>query len=186
MNEPASGISRRALLAAPLALAACAKAGDYLGTTQPPSGQELTYLIGGEPETLDPARTTGGFEEFIIPALFEGLTGYHPQTLEPMAALATHYEVSADELHFTFYLRGHPSPRGIRLPNTDTLRTEFLEGRLPQDFSRGRHAPPDSCQPAGVMAVSSPPMILSIHGEGSRTRPRLRPRASSVLRSECR
>ena len=31
----------------------------------------------------------GGFAEFVLPALFEGLTGYHPQTLEPIAALAS-------------------------------------------------------------------------------------------------
>ena len=144
ISEPISKISRRSLLSAPLMLAACAKGGEYFGLTQPPTDQQLTYLIGGEPETLDPAKTPGGFAEFIMPALFEGLTGYHPQTLEPIAALATHYEVSSDELQFTFFLRGHPAPRGVRLPNTDTLRAEFLQGRLLQDFSGGNHAPPDS------------------------------------------
>jgi ABC-type oligopeptide transport system substrate-binding subunit len=144
MSDSSVRISRRNMLAAPLAFAACAKASDYFGSTEPPTEQRLTYVIGGEPATLDPAKTTGGFEEFIIPALFEGLTGYHPQTLEPIAALATHYEVSADRLHFTFFLRGHPAPRGVKLPNTDTLGAEFLAGRLPQDFSRGQHAPLDS------------------------------------------
>ena len=144
MNKPFSKISRRSVISGSLALAGCAEANDYFGATQPPNEQRLTYLIGGEPETLDPAKTPGGFAEFVLPALFEGLTGYHPQTLEPMAALATHYEVSSNELHFTFFLRGHPAPRGIKLPNTDTLRAEFLEGRLPQDYSRGKCAPEDS------------------------------------------
>src|SRR5436190_16227076 len=143
MSNSDSDLSRRSLLSAPLALAACAKASDHFGITQPPREQYLTYLIGGEPETLDPAMTAGGFCDFIIPALFEGLTGYHPQTLEPIAALATHYQVSSDELQFTFFLRGHSNPRGVRLPNSDTLRAEFLKGNLPQDFSRGKDAPPD-------------------------------------------
>jgi len=157
-SRPYPYLSRRSLLATPLALAACAKASEYFGTTQPPTGQQLTYLIGGEPETLDPARTPGGFCEFIIPALFEGLTGYHPQTLEPMAALAKHYRVSSDELQYTFFLRGHPAPRGIRLPNTDTLRVEFLNASLSQDFSRGKYAPPDS-----VPARWSDGSIISAH-----------------------
>jgi ABC-type oligopeptide transport system substrate-binding subunit len=79
----------------------------------------------------------------IINALFDGLTKFHPTTLEPMAGLATHYETNADQTQFTFYLRGHPNPRGIKLPNTDTLRQKFQEGRLTEDFAREHTAPPD-------------------------------------------
>jgi len=69
MNERGRERSRRSLISAPLAFAPCAKAGDYFGIPNPPGEQHLTYLIRGEPETLDPARTAG-FCEFIIPALF--------------------------------------------------------------------------------------------------------------------
>ena len=69
---------------------------------------------------------------------------YHPKTHDPMAALATHYETNADNTQFTFYLRGHASPRGIKLPNTDTLRQEYEAGKLEEDFSRGHVAPPDN------------------------------------------
>jgi ABC-type oligopeptide transport system substrate-binding subunit len=61
-----------------------------------------------------------------------------------MAALATHYEVNSDFTQYRFYLRGHSRPRGIKLPNTDTLHQEYISGVLSQDFSRGRKAPPDS------------------------------------------
>jgi ABC-type oligopeptide transport system substrate-binding subunit len=42
--------------------------------------------------------------------------------------------VQRDGLRYTFYLRGHPEPRGTRLPNTSDL---------PMEWSRGRSAPPD-------------------------------------------
>ena len=71
----------------------------------------------------------------IINTLFDGLTKFHPATLQPMAALATHYEVNAGSTRFTFYLRGHQRPRGTRFANTDDL---------PEEFSRGQYAPPDN------------------------------------------
>jgi ABC-type oligopeptide transport system substrate-binding subunit len=44
--------------------------------------------------------------------MFDGLTSFHPLTGEPVAALASHYEVSADKLRYTFWLLGHPAPGG--------------------------------------------------------------------------
>ena len=46
-----------------------------------------------------------------------------------MAALATHYEANADFTQFRFYLRGHPAPRGVRLPSSADLPDKFLRGR---------------------------------------------------------
>ena len=80
----------------------------------------------------------------MIPALLEGLTQYHPRLPQPMAALATHYEASADATSFTFYLRGHPAPQGTALPGADTLPDEFTRGRrsapnhIPARWSDGR------------------------------------------------
>jgi ABC-type oligopeptide transport system substrate-binding subunit len=132
------------LLAAMLALAGCSTGGQYFGKTVPPDGDRLIYENLAEPETLDPQKSTGVPESHVLDALFEGLTKYHPKTLEPIAALATHYETNADNTQFTFYLRGNPDPRGIKLPNTDTLRAEYEAGKLKEDFSRGHTAPPDS------------------------------------------
>ena len=141
-------VKRRGALAVVLASAmfvtACSTGGQYFGKTTPPDRQRLVYQNAAEPETIDPAKSTGVPESHIQDALFEGLTKYHPKTLDPMAALATHYETNADNSQFTFYLRGHVSPRGIKLPNTDTLREEYEAGKLEEDFSRGRAAPPDN------------------------------------------
>ena len=109
-----SSLSRRSLLGAgPLLLAACGRAsGGYFGNTTLPRSRTLVHTLPVEPETLDPALSTGSSEFWVIPALLEGLTQYHPRLPQPMAALATHYEGSADATRFTFYLRGHRgSPR---------------------------------------------------------------------------
>ena len=130
-------IDRRALLGlGPSALFSCTRSeGAYFGSTVLPKTRRLVHTLPGEIESLDPAKSWGSWEFYVIPALFEGLVQPHPELPQPMAALATHYEVSSDWRRFTFYLRGHPSPRGIRLPNTDDL---------PIEYSRGLKAPPDN------------------------------------------
>ena len=81
-------ISRRQLLTAgPLALAACTQAQGYFGSTELPNNERLVYLIGAEPATLDPTKSADLWELYIIHALFEGLTTFHPMTGEPMAGL---------------------------------------------------------------------------------------------------
>ena len=133
MSRP---MPRRILLAAaPAALVACRQGGPYFGANRPPARQRLVYANGNEPDTFDPGTYSGGTEMRIINALFDGLTKFHPLTLEPMAGLATHYETNSDSTVFTFFLRGHRSPRGIRFVTTDDL---------PEEFSRGRKAPPDN------------------------------------------
>ena len=125
-------VSRRALLASgSLALAGCARAHEeYFGKTDPPRSQRLVYLLDSEPTTLDPTLTEERLDALIL-SLFEGLTSLHPDTDAPMSALATHYLVTADGLHYTFFLRGHPRPRGNRLPDTAGLSLEYSRGRTP-------------------------------------------------------
>ena len=114
-----------------LALSACrSSAADerYFGKTVPPADNRLTYEHVAEPETLDPTLATLTQEWTTIGALFEGLVASHPETLEPIAGIATHYEVNADSTQYTFFLRGHASPRGTRLPDTNSLPDEFRHG----------------------------------------------------------
>jgi oligopeptide transport system substrate-binding protein len=146
MNDKRLNVPRRTIIGlGPIALAGChSRSGEYFGRIVPPSEQRLVLENPFEPETLDPPLSSGGPEANIIRALFEGLTAYHPRTLEPMAALATHYDVDASKMQFTFYLRGHPDPRGRKLPNTATLDQEFRAGNPSQDFSRAFAVPPDS------------------------------------------
>jgi ABC-type oligopeptide transport system substrate-binding subunit len=132
-------ISRRSVIAAaPLTFAACTRAEEkYFGNTRPPNGQRLTMVLEGEPETIDPALADGIVDSLIL-SLFEGLTSLHPVSGEPMAGLATRYELSSDALRYKFYLRGHPKPYGTKLPDTS---------HLPYEYSRGRSGPPPGLRP---------------------------------------
>ena len=132
MNEQT--ISRRGILAAPLALAGCAGASPYFGRTTPWNSQRLVYSNGSEPGSLDPAQSVGGYGDIVVAALLDSLIALDPITLQPAAALATHYLVDNSGTQYTFFLRGHAMPRGIRFPNTDSL---------PLEFSSGRSSPPD-------------------------------------------
>jgi ABC-type oligopeptide transport system substrate-binding subunit len=77
----------------------------YFGKTVPPDGQQLRYISGSEPESLDPQVTTGQPEARILLALFDGLTEYDPQTGQPIPALAERWEPNDDNSVFTFHLR---------------------------------------------------------------------------------
>lgn len=78
--------------------------GDSKETTGNSPEQVIRYNIGVEPETLDPAKTTGLPEGTIQTALFEGLVRYDAQNkIQP--ALADSWTVSQDKLTYTFKLK---------------------------------------------------------------------------------
>lgn len=73
-----------------IALAGCQRAsthGKYFGRVAPPAGQELRYVSGPEPESLDPQISTGQPEARIYLALYDGLTEIHPLTSEPIPSI---------------------------------------------------------------------------------------------------
>ena len=77
----------------------------YFGQVEPPEGQVLRYVTGGEPESLDPQVGTGQPEGRIYMALYEGLTDYDPKTSEVAPGLASHWDAEAGNTVFTFHLR---------------------------------------------------------------------------------
>jgi len=86
----------------------------------------LRYLLRRDINTFDPAKSA---ESWLLAALYEPLIQAHPETMAPMAGLATHYLVDRGGTRYTFYLRGHAAPRGIRLPYAGSLGPEFSRGR---------------------------------------------------------
>lgn len=54
---------------------------------------------------LDPAHSFTTTEAQIYTAIYEGLVGYHPLTLEPMPAAASRWVISPDGQTYTFFLR---------------------------------------------------------------------------------
>ena len=77
----------------------------FFGKTVPPEGQVLRYISGSEPESLDPQVSSGQPEARLMLGLFDGLTEYHPETAQPIPALAERWEPNADNSEFTFHLR---------------------------------------------------------------------------------
>jgi oligopeptide transport system substrate-binding protein len=95
---------------------------EFFGKIEPPEGQTLRYISGSEPESLDPQMSSGQPEARIYMALFDGLTEYHPKTMEPIPAIAERWVIDEDATEITFFLR-----RDARYSNGEPIRA--------QDFS---------------------------------------------------
>lgn len=67
--------------------------------------QILIRGMGPEPADLDPHLATTANDYTVLSALFEGLVAEDPQTLAPVPGVAERWEVSADNLTYTFHLR---------------------------------------------------------------------------------
>jgi oligopeptide transport system substrate-binding protein len=79
-----------------LALTAC-------GREEP--GPDFTFLVGAEPETIDPATVSGQPGGWIARNIFEGLFTNDPRDLHPVPGMAERYTLSDDGLVYTFHLR---------------------------------------------------------------------------------
>ena len=78
---------------------------EFFGKTTPPERNILRYVNGGEPESLDPAISSGQPEARIYMALFEGLVEYDPKSLDAIPAIAETWEINNDSSEFVFHLR---------------------------------------------------------------------------------
>jgi oligopeptide transport system substrate-binding protein len=115
--------------------------------TSAPAGSELaadqsfTFNNGAEPETLDPAIMTGDPEQKIIFQLLEGLTTYNPKDLTPAPGVAEKWDVSADNLTYTFHLRDTKWTNGDPITANDFIYSwrraldPQLNGGKPSDYA---------------------------------------------------
>jgi len=93
-----------------LCLSACTKAashGKYFGKVAPADGQQLRYISGSEPESLDPHISTGQPEARIYLALYDGLTEIHPQDSSAIPSMAESWDSSNQNTEFLFHLRAN-------------------------------------------------------------------------------
>lgn len=65
----------------------------------------ITVASNAEINTLDPGKMSWAMDIRAAMCLWEGLTGYDPQTLDPVPAVAQSWDISADRLTYTFHLR---------------------------------------------------------------------------------
>ncbi len=78
---------------------------EFFGKTTPPERNILRYVNGGEPESFDPAISSGQPEARIYMALFEGLVEYDPKSLDAIPAIAERWDINNDSSEFVFHLR---------------------------------------------------------------------------------
>ena len=112
-------IGRRELLGiGSAALASCGGRERYFGKATPPPTQTLVYEIGGEPSSLDPATCLGmgDCEGHVMPALFEGLGIPRSAYTRSRSRVGDTLPSRRRLTEFTFFLRGHLSPTGTKLP----------------------------------------------------------------------
>jgi oligopeptide transport system substrate-binding protein len=131
-----------ALLALGLVIAGCsasAKNQVYFGKVVPPSVNTLHYVSGSEPESLDPQIGTGQPEARIYMSIFEGLTEYHPKTMEPIPAIAERWDANHDSSEFVFHLRKNARwSNGEGITARDFVYT-FRRGFSPKLASRNAY-----------------------------------------------
>jgi len=77
---------------------------DSKETEASPPLQQITYNLGAEPKTLDPATANGRIEATVQMALFEGLTRLDKDN-QPIAGIARDWEINPEGTKYTFYLR---------------------------------------------------------------------------------
>ena len=99
--------TRLALCTGTLLASACvAEDAEFFGLSRADQPADtLVFNNATEPEYLDPGLATGHPDGRIIAELFDGLTEYHPQTLEALPAHAESWEVHPDGRGYTFTLR---------------------------------------------------------------------------------
>ena len=85
--------------------------------------QILHRNIGPDLANLDPHLATGTNDHSVLSALFEGLVSEDPNDLHPIPGIAERWEISPDNLTYTFYLR-----KDARWSNGSPLTAEdFVE-----------------------------------------------------------
>lgn len=82
--------------------------------------QKIIYNVGAEPETLDPAASTGMIEGTVHMALFEGLVRLDANE-QPIPGIAEKWSISDDGLTYTFHLRD------AKWSNGDTVTAQDFE-----------------------------------------------------------
>jgi len=154
------------LLLSALLLTACQSRDGYFGRVKKPTARRLVFENLGEPASIDLQFMNSLAESNIADALFDSLVRLDPIALEPTAALATHYERNPEATRYIFYLRGHPNPQSIKLPNTTDLRERSERVKSKTTWRAATRRRPTPFRPAGATGGPSRRTISSTHGGG--------------------
>ena len=141
----------------------------FFGTTTPRHPpNELWINNAGEPEWLDPNKCADGNGGEIIWNTFAGLVQAHPATLEPMPAIATHWDVSADRRTYTFHLRPSEWSDGTPLTAHDFVFSfrRLLDPKTARKYATNGHIFKGG---AAVSRGAAPPESLGVRAVDDRT-----------------
>jgi oligopeptide transport system substrate-binding protein len=94
-----------------LVLASCGGSGS--------SGADLIFNNASEPQSLDPALTSGVPEARLCYSLFEGLVVNDPQTSKAVPGIAESWKISDDKTTYTFKLRNAKFSDGKKITAQD-------------------------------------------------------------------
>jgi oligopeptide transport system substrate-binding protein len=111
----------------------------YFGKVSPPAGQELHYISGSEPESLDPYISTGQPEARIYLALYDGLTEIHPVTSQPIPSMAERWESLHENTEFIFHLRANLKWSDGRPITADDFVWSLQRGLSPELAARAAY-----------------------------------------------
>jgi oligopeptide transport system substrate-binding protein len=103
-----------------IALLPCACDFDWTKTTS--VAGDVLNLYGEDPYTLDPALAGDSTSINYVSQIFSGLVAFDEE-LEPVADIAERWEVSDDNLVYTFYLRNDVLFHGGKKLMLQTLNT---------------------------------------------------------------
>jgi peptide/nickel transport system substrate-binding protein len=132
-----------------LALAALLAVGAIAGATGQVETKTLSFALSGNPDTLDPQKTAGTLTFQTVRSIFDTLVEPDAEG-KIVGALAERWEISADNLTWTFYLR-----KGVKFHNGDTLTAKDVKAT----FDRIRNkdlASPKASEFASITAVETP------------------------------
>ena len=115
----------------------------------------VTYNVGTEPETLDPALMTGIPEFHMTLQMYEGLTRLDADN-HPQPACAESWDISDDQMEYTFYLRDD-----LKWSNGDPLTAYDFE------FAWKRAVDPDMAADYSYMFDLIEGATACYEGEGS-------------------
>jgi oligopeptide transport system substrate-binding protein len=105
LKQAIAGIVMVTLLFTTIACRVSATSEEFFGSTTPPERNILRYVNGAEPESIDPAISSGQPEARVYMALYEGLVEYDPKSLDAIPAIAERWNVNNDSSEFVFHVR---------------------------------------------------------------------------------
>jgi oligopeptide transport system substrate-binding protein len=86
-------------------------------------GADMIFNNGGEPQSLDPAQTSGVPEARLTYSLFEGLVVNNPETSKGEPGIAESWTVSTDQKTYTFKLRNAKFSDGQKITAQDFVNS---------------------------------------------------------------